>query len=201
MKENKGRINEIITLMRQNGGILTGREASERGLSRTFLPYLAKHGRVERTGRGVYQLPTVWQDPLWLLQHRFQRGIFSLSTALYLLGLSDRTPEQYDMTFPSSYNASAAKKEGVKCSFSSPSLYGLGIVSVQTAWGKPVLAYCAERTLCELLRKRAHADPQLVSTAFRRYVSRPGADVSLLLSFASQFHVERLAQSYLEVLL
>ncbi len=40
----------------------------------------------------------------------FMMEIFSNETALFLLDLTDRTPNMFDMTFPETYNLTNVKK-------------------------------------------------------------------------------------------
>jgi glycogen debranching enzyme len=57
-----------------------------------------------KAARGVYVLPEVWEDELFILQYTYRKGIFSHETALWLLDFSDRTPQKYTMTFPVGYH-------------------------------------------------------------------------------------------------
>lgn len=74
---------------------------------------LLNSGKLERTARGVYILPEIWEDEFVNLQARFRKGIFSNETALFLLDLTDRTPNRFDMTFPETYNLTNVKKEQI----------------------------------------------------------------------------------------
>ena len=106
---------QIIQLAKENNGVITSAVISEKGILRGNLKNLVDSGRLERTVRGVYILPEIWEDEFVNLQARFKKGIFSNETALFLWDLTDRTPNRYDMTFPGSYNLTNAKKEGIVC--------------------------------------------------------------------------------------
>ena len=103
----------ILQLAEKNNGIVTTSMVSAAGISRGNLNYLVDMGKLEKTSRGVYILPEAWEDEFINLQSRFKRGVFSHETALFLYDLTDRTPNHYDMTFPSHYNLTSAKKENV----------------------------------------------------------------------------------------
>ena len=90
----------LIEIARQNNGIITTAMVVEAGISRGTLKYLSDAGRVEKTSRGVYTLPEMWEDEFVNIQSRFKRGIFALETALFLCDLTDRTPRRYHMVFP-----------------------------------------------------------------------------------------------------
>lgn len=193
---------KILDLAQRNNGIVTAAMVAENGLSRGSLKYLADTGRMERSSRGVYTLPDAWEDEFVALQSRFKRGVYSLGTALFLCDLTDRTPDRFHMTFPATYNLSGPKGAGILCHGAREPLYTLGMAELVSPGGNAVRAYRAERTLCDLLRPRVHADIQLVSDAFKRYTAnREAMDLPLLSEYARTLGVENKLRSYLEVLL
>ena len=54
-------------------GTVTSAMVDAAGISRGNLQYLAATGRLERTSRGVYILPEIWEDELYAVQIRFRR--------------------------------------------------------------------------------------------------------------------------------
>ena len=191
----------IMELAKQNNGVITAAMVVAAGYSRGSLKYLADKGMLEKSSRGVYTLPEVWEDEFVNLQGRYKRGVFSLGTALFLCDLSDRTPSRYHMTFPGTYNLSSPKSEGVICNGAKEPFYSTGITEVKTPGGNIVKAYNAERTLCDILRPRNHVDVQIVTDAFKRYVGRKEKNIPLLSEYAGMLKVEYRLRSYLEVLL
>ena len=191
----------IMKLAKQNNGVITTAMVVAMGCSRGSLKYLADKGMLEKSSRGVYTLPEVWDDEFVNLQGRYKRGVFSLETALFLWDLSDRTPNRYHMTFPGTYNLASPKSEGVICSGAKEPFYIMGITEVKTPGGNIVKAYNAERTLCDILRPRNHVDVQIVTDAFKRYAGRKEKNIPLLSEYAGMLKVENRLRSYLEVLL
>jgi len=191
----------IIEIAQNNNGVITTSMVVEAGISRGILKYLVDKGRLEKSERGVYILPEVLDDEIYNLQNRFKRGIFSHETALYLWDLTDRTPNNYDMTFPSSYNLTNPKHENIKCTQCKKEWYYLGLDVVNTPSGNEVYTYNIERTLCDILRSNHNSDIQIVSESFKRYVARKDKNLSRLSEYAKIFNLEEKIQSYLEVLL
>jgi len=191
----------IIQMVKTNNGMITTAMVVSAGISRGNLKYLVDKGKLEKASRGVYVLPEVWEDEFLNLQSRFKRGIFSSETALFLSDLTDRTPNQYCMTFPSSYNLTKPKAENVRCSQSKEPLYSIGITELKTPGGNTVKAYCMERTLCDILRPHTKTDIQIVTDAFKRYAKRPDKNIPELSEYAKMLRVEKRLRSYLEVLL
>lgn len=192
--------NMLIDLAKQNNGIITAKMATEAGILNGSIKYLVDNGKLERVARGVFVLPDAWEDEFVTWQSKYKRGIYSLDTALFLLDLTDRTPGKFNMTFPSKYNVSNPKKDGIICNSLKFDIYNEGIIELKTPMGNMVKAYNAEKTLCDILRIRNRVDIQVVSEAFKRYVSQP-ANIPLLSKYAKMLKVEDKLRSYIEVLL
>lgn len=192
---------QIIQLARENNGVITTSDLSEKGILRGNLKKLVDTGRLEKTARGVYILPEIWEDEFVNLQARFKKGIFSNETALFLWDLTDRTPNRYDMTFPDNYNVTNAKNEGISCSRVKREWYKEGEVQKKSPGGNKVIAYNMERTLCDILRKRSGIDTGVITESFKRYTARKDKNIPLLSEYAKIFRVEEKVRRYLEVLI
>ena len=196
-----GATEEIIKMARENNGTVTTAMVVAAGFSRGNIKYLVDKGLIEKSARGVYILPEVWDDEIFNLQNRFKRGIYSHETALFLWDLTDRTPNRYHMTFPVNYNLTKPKEENIQCVQCKKELYDLGIAEVTTPGGHTVRAYSVERTLCDILRPYSRVDIQIVTEVFKRYVSRSDKNIPILSEYAKILKVETRLRSYLEVLL
>ena len=191
----------ILEFAKRNNGVITTAMLVDAGFARGSLKYLADTGKLERVSRGVYTLPEVLEDEFVNIQSRYKRGIFSLESALFLCDLTDRTPMKFYMTFPSAYNLSNPKRDGIVCSVSKEPLYSLGVTELITPGGNRVRGYSAEKTLCDILKPRNHTDVQEVTDAFKRYTTKKKRNIPLLSEYAKVLHVEGKLRSYLEVLL
>ena len=192
---------QIIDLAKTNNGVVTSAQVTQAGIHRYYLNILVKQGVLERSERGVYILPTTFDDEMFNLQSRYKKGIFSHATALFLLDLTDRTPIKFSMTFPLQYNISALKTENVKCYRVKDELYELGVITGKTPGGNAVRLYNAERTLCDILKGRSNVEIQIVTEAFKRYAKLDKKDIPQLSEYAKLMRVEKKLRSYLEVLL
>lgn len=192
---------KIIQIAKENNGVVTTAVLSEKGILRGNLKKLVDNGKLEKTVRGVYILPEVWEDEFVNLQARFKKGIFSNETALFLWDLTDRTPNRYDMTFPDNYNLTNAKNEGVNCTRVKQEWYLEGETFIESPCGNKIAAYNMERTLCDILRKREGADTGVNTEAFKRYVARNDKNIPLLSEYAKKFRIEKKVRRYLEVLI
>lgn len=192
---------QILKIANNNNGVVTSAQVTKDGILRQHLKVLVDKGLLEHSGRGLYIVPTVFDDEMFNLQMRFKRGIFSHETALFLLDLTDRTPIKYSLTFPLGYNTTALNSENVKYYRVKDILYEIGITTTKSPGGNNIRLYNAERTLCDILKGRSSTDIQIVTDAFKRYTRLEKKDIPLLSKYAKLFRVEKKLRSYLEVLL
>ncbi len=190
-----------LDLAKRSRGVVTARQAREAGIPHSRLSELVAAGDVIRVERGVYCLPEVWEDEFFIAQYRFARGVFSDATALSLHDFTDRTPDHLFMTFPRSYNATAAREAGITVRTCAPEVFDLGVVVVETPSGNSVRAYDLERTLCDLLRGQALPDLQIVVPAMQAFARFHSGKASKLMTYARKLGVERKVRGYLEALL
>lgn len=192
---------KIIQLAKENNGVVTAAILSDKGILRGNLKKLVDEGKLEKTARGVYILPEIWEDEFVNLQARFKKGVFSNETALFLWDLTDQTPNRYDMTFPHNYNLTNVKSEGVNCSRVKQEWYAEGKTQLESPGGNRIMVYNMERTLCDILRKRGGINTGIITEAFKRYTARKDKNIPLLSEYAKMFRVEEKVRSYLEVLI
>ena len=196
-----GATEEIIKMAKGNNGTITTAMVVAAAFSRGNIKYLVDKGMIEKSSRGIYILPEVWDDEIFNLQNRFKRGIYSHETALFLWDLTDRTPNKYHMTFPMNYNLTNPKKENIRCVQCKKEIYDLGIAEATTPGGNVVRAYSAERTLCDILKPHSCVDIQVITEAFKRYTANSDKNIPVLSELAKILKVEMKLRSYLEVLL
>lgn len=198
MTDNEAVIQEIL---KNNNGIVTTTQVTEAGIPRRCLSAMVESGAIYRVDRGIYALPEVWEDELFFMQYRFSKGVFSHETALYLYGMTDRTPIRYTMTFPFSYNTGSVKKQGIIAKLSTEETYELGIITMPSPSGNPVKVYDIERTVCDIVKARHRADIQVINQAMKTYASAKNKDIAKLMNYADRLRVKPKVLKYMEVLL
>ena len=143
----------------------------------------------------------VTQDELLSISRRSGKIIFSHETALFLHGISDRTPFEHTVTAPSGCIPSAAIKAECKVYYIKPELFELGKTMVQTPAGNPVPCYDLERTICDVIRSRNKIGTETFLSALKQYAASPKKDLNRLDEYARQMRVSGVLRQYLEVLL
>ena len=201
VKKAANPIDKIREILKDQNGFLLTSDLSTRGISRTYLSILEKNREIQRISRGVYAAANSFVDEMVSLQARYKGAIFSHETALYLHGLTDRTPLYYSVTVPTGYNATSLKAGGAKVFFVNRGLYPLGLITMKSPHGNDIKSFDLERTICDLLRSRNQVDVQFVNEALKKYVINKTRNIDLLYSYAKRFRIQKLVREYIEVLL
>ena len=183
-----------------NDGTITSKEISRSGIHRGYLTAMVQSGELIKVGAGLYMSADAWEDEIYLLWRRFEKGIFSHETALYLHGFTDRTPAKFTMTFPRGYKTSALEKEPIHIKRVIKGKYDMGITQIETPCKNIVRVYDIERTLCDIVKGQG-CDIQIVNEAMKRYARMKGKDIHKLMEYAEIMRVKPKILKYMEVLL
>lgn len=192
---------ELTAIAKSHGGIIKTKIAAQHGISKAMLYKLCKENKIQRIVKGQYILPDDMQDELLAISNRSERVIFSHETALYLHGISDRTPFEHTVTAPSSCIPSVAIKSECKVYYIKPELFELGKTTMKTPAGNDVTAYDLERTVCDIIRSRNKLGTETFLAALKLYAANPKKDLNKLNSYAKKMRVSNILRQYLEVLL
>jgi predicted transcriptional regulator of viral defense system len=185
----------------QKKKIITTEEFVSLGYSKMLLTKYVRAGLLERVHHGVYALPNSAQDDMWLLSKISEYIVFSHDSALFLNGLSERTPFVHSITIPSNKTLPKTAKGTCICYYIKPNLYEIGIIERKTTFGNLLKCYDAERTICDILRSRNRLDEETVISAIKNYAGSSGKDLNKLSFYAEQLHATKKLKQYLEVLL
>ncbi|MDO4962410.1 MAG: type IV toxin-antitoxin system AbiEi family antitoxin domain-containing protein [Eubacteriales bacterium] len=60
----------ILEMANQNNGVVTAAMVTQAGISSGVLKYLSDNGKLEKSARGIYILPEIWEDEFVNLQGR-----------------------------------------------------------------------------------------------------------------------------------
>ena len=191
----------LSAIAKANGGVIETKVAKQHGISRAMLSKLCKEEKIYRIVKGQYILPDDLHDELFSISKRSNQIVFSHETALFLHGISDRTPFEHTVTAPSGCIPSASIKSDCKVYYIKPELFELGKTVLQTPAGNPVSAYDLERTICDIIRSRNKLGTETFLVALKLYTASPKKDLNKLSTYAKQMRVANVLRRYLEVLL
>jgi predicted transcriptional regulator of viral defense system len=162
---------------------------------------LVAEGKLEKVDRGVYVSNDAIEDEMYAIQTKYPKLIYSHETALFLHGLSDRTPFEYSATVPSGYKVVSKISERVKIYYVKKELHEVGVQMAKSSFGNSIKVYNIERTICDIIRSRNRIDGQILNQALKEFVKLKSVDYSLLVNYAKKLKIERILSNYLEVLL
>ena len=192
---------ELAAIAKEHGGIIQTKVAAQHGISKAMLYKLCKENQIQRIVNGQYILPDGLSDELLSISRRSENIIFSHETALYLHGISDRTPLEHTITAPSGCIPSTAIKSECKVYYIKPELFDLGKTVLPTPAGNIVPAYDLERTICDCVRSRNKMGTETFLAALKLYAASPRKDLNKLNTYAKKMRVSNVLRQYLEVLL
>ncbi|MBQ7883458.1 MAG: abortive phage infection protein [Phascolarctobacterium sp.] len=192
---------ELTSIAQAHGGIIETKVAMQNGISKAMLYKLCKDDKIHRIVKGQYVLANDMQDELFSISKRSLNIIFSHETALYLHGISDRTPFEHTITAPSGCIPSASIRAECKIYYIKPELFELGKTVIKTPMGNDVPVYDMERTMCDIIRSRNKLGTETFLAALKIYANNSKKDLNKLASYANELRVSNVLRQYLGVLL
>lgn len=192
---------KLDKLIKQHHGTVLSAALDKLDIPRTYLAIMISEGKLEKVDRGVYVSTDSIEDEMYAMQSKYSKLIYSHESALYLHGLSDRTPFEYTATVPSGYKVVGNISERFKVYYIKKEFHTLGVIDGTTSFGNTIKLYNVERTVCDIMRSKNRIDIQILNEAMKRFVKIKSVDYSLLMEYAKKLKVEKAVRYYLEVLL
>ena len=189
----------INNICNDNNGIITASQASDSNIPTWYLSDMVRKGDLVRVDRGIYTARNGDYDEYFFFQQRNKRCIYSYSSALYLLGMTDRIPFQKEVTAYKGYNSKHIS-DGTIIHYVSRKLHNLGVVEIETIFGNTVKTYNRERTICDIVYARKNIDVEIFSKAIRAYANSPDRDYKKLRSYAAEMKIAEKIDDLLEVI-
>ncbi len=192
---------KIQELAENENGILTAKQVDQAGITRSTLKKFVDSGKIEIIRKGLYVLQDGLIDEYALIQARSSKVIYSYGTALYLWGMTDRTPHIIDITAPHGHNLNRiyGKQSDLRFHYVVKQFYDVGITETETPQGAKVKLYDRERCICDLIRDKDCQDMQLFTQAIQSYFQHK-PNCRKLLKYGKQFGIEEKIRIYMEVL-
>ncbi len=188
---------KIKQLVESNNGIITNKIIDENKIHRQYLKNLVDEGYLIKVSRGLYARPDKDINEYYIMGEQYKSGVFSHNTALYFYDLTDRTPFQLDMTFPSNVRIS---NDMIYSHYISKDKFEIGLTTKELEDGTTIRVYDMERTICDIIRDRNKIDSQIFNTALKEYMKRNDKNLNLLYEYAREFNILKILKMYLEVL-
>ncbi len=184
-----------------NNGLILTRTAAKNGVSRASLSKLCKSGKISRVAIGQYVLSDDLNDEMFSLGLRSKWIIFSHESALFLNGISERTPFEYTVTIPSSKTLAHSISDQCKIYYIKDELHNLGKIQLPTTMGNLVWTYDMDRTVCDIIRSRSRMADETFIAALKLYATNSNKNLANLSLYATKMGIMQNVRKYMEVLL
>ncbi|HIW76853.1 MULTISPECIES: type IV toxin-antitoxin system AbiEi family antitoxin domain-containing protein [Gordonibacter] len=191
----------IEDILRGNGGVLVASEVIEQGVPRNAVYQFVKDRGLEKVSPGIFLDENEFPDELYLLQARYPKVVYSHNTALYLHDMAERESVPITLTVDSGYNVGSLADSGARIFYVKPEWYGIGVCDMESPGGHAVRVYDRERTLIDIIRRKAALDPAAYAYALKRYAASREKNPARLGHYAQKMGVEAQVQRAMEVLL
>lgn len=193
---------DILSEYLKEKGFITNKEAEKLGIKRYKLASLVHKGELERVKNGVYKKKNDLDDEFARISLNNEKVVFSFHTALFLSGLSDRTPNCFHISVPQGYNVGHIKKQtnNLKVHYVKKENFDVGITSIRTAFGNEVRCYDMERSICDIVSERNMMDKQIFVGAITGYFNHKEKNVRKLIQYSRRLGIEDEIRKYMEVL-
>ena len=192
---------KILELVKQNNGYVTTNHIVKNNINKMFLTQMVKNGTLIRISRGYYGLPVYIEDVYYTISLKSKNVRFSLETALYLHGLTNRTPLVYSISLPVGYSGVLQKDNNLRITYVNKDILDLGAQEIISPFGTKIKVYDAERTICDIIKHKNKVDAEIFSEALKNYVKSKKKNLNKLYKYAKALKIEKKLRQYLEVLL
>ena len=127
--------------------------------------------------------------------------IFSHESALFLNGISERTPFEHTVTIPSSKTLAHSISDQCKIYYIKDELHNLGKIQLPTTMGNLVWTYDMDRTVCDIIRSRSRMADETFIAALKLYATNSNKNLANLSLYATKMGIMQNVRKYMEVLL
>lgn len=183
-------MDSIKQIMTANNGMLSTRMIEPINISRQYLSIMKKNNDIEKVSRGIYLLPSTFEDSYFTFQQKYKKAIFSHMNALYFYGMTEEFPYDYTVTVPQRYHVDTVNE---KCNvfYVSDDIYEIGMVEVENTNGNKVRTYDKERCICDIIRSKGRMDPEQVKKSIRQYIQSKEKDINKLSDYAKKMGISK----------
>lgn len=191
--------NAIMEMMKINNGYLTAGILKPLKISREYLSQLENSKQIERVGRGIYTLPTTFDDNYYIFQLKYKKVVFSHMNALYFHNLTEEFPSSFTVTVPYSYHIEDINREH-DIFYVKDSLINLGLSTMKTPNGNNIKVYDIERCVCDIIRSEKRMDIDQVKKSVRAYIKRNDKDMNRLSKYADAMGIRKKVMNFVSLM-
>ena len=194
-------IDILREIANENNGIILTKTAEDKGITRSNLSKLYKNGKITRIANGQYIFSDELHDEMLSLQLHSKYIVFSHESALFLNGISERTPFEHTITIPTSKTLPRSISNQCKIYYIKDEFWELGKTKLKTTLGNLVWSYDIDRTICDIIRSRSRIADETFISSLKLYAASQNKNLTNLSIYAEKMKISPLVRKNLEVLL
>lgn len=194
-------IDILREIANENNGIILTKTAEDKGITRSNLSKLYKNGKITRIANGQYIFSDELHDEMLSLQLHSKYIVFSHESALFLNGISERTPFEHTITIPTSKTLPRSISNQCKIYYIKDEFWELGKTKLKTTLGNLVWSYDIDRTICDIIRSRSRISDETFISSLKLYAASQNKNLTNLSIYAEKMKILSLVRKNLEVLL
>lgn len=194
---------ELITVFKQNKGVLRFSAMLKAGFHRLEIKALLKAGEIEKIGRGIYHLkngPSFSSPDLVNVALQASKGVICLISALSYYNVTDEVPHRVYVAIPRGSRASKIDYPPVQYFRFSEQAWKAGI-ETHTIDGRPVKIYSLAKTIADCFKYRNKIGLNVAREALKTAVSEKKVKPTEIMRYAEICRVGKIIRPYLETLL
>jgi len=138
----------ILIYMKKNHGYITNKQVKDLSVPTIYLKRMQDDKKINKIERGIYVLPSVLEDELFIYYLRYKKIVYTGNTALVLNDLSNRSLKEIEANVLYRYNTH--RISNLKVHRVNDIRYSLGRTMKRTQFGNLVPTYNQERVICEI---------------------------------------------------
>jgi predicted transcriptional regulator of viral defense system len=193
----------ILTLAGRNGFIRPN-DLNVSGIPRAYLTRMVQSGKLEKTERGIYQVPGRSHSEnlgMQIIATKSPKAIFSLMTALQFHGLTTQLPRQVWITLPQGGRPPKVDYPPIKVIRSNKIAFEDGVEVHKDIHGSQFRVYGVARTVVDCFKHRNKIGLDVAIEALREALSKKLVTPNDLWHFAKTARVTNIIRPYIEALL
>ena len=191
---------EIVKFIQKSNTIVTSKDFKDKKISYYYINKLIKDNYIKRISTGIYGKTDSFDDEYYVFQQRYKKSVFSYNTALFMLGITEVTPDKVDITVSREYNVHSLEDK-VRVHYINKKYLNMGTTVVKSPFGNDVISYNIERTICDIVKNENSLDKEQTNKIIRTCFADNKINGTMLIEFAKKLKCERKIKAIMEVLI
>lgn len=162
---------------------------------------MLKNNEISRVKRGLYVHNYVHSyDERVLISQMYPKGVFCLSSAMVLYGLSNSLSGHHTIAMSRNTKISIPEYPIIKVYYWSDVTFLLGITEINID-DSMIKIYDLEKTVCDAIKHRGKIGEDITLEVIKNYIQSPHKDLHKLMQYAKTLRISQIAEQYIKPLL